>query len=64
MSSVSDPGEGFGGGIAAGSLGEVMRMTESALAAIGVEYQAARPLGEGLGGGGSGRGRKARFQRD
>ena len=32
-----------------------MRMTESALAAIGVEWQAARPLGEGLGGGPSGR---------
>ena len=29
-------------------------MTESALAAIGVESQAARPLGEGLGGGASG----------
>ena len=28
-------------------------MTESALAAIGVECQAARPLGEGLGGGAS-----------
>ena len=30
-------------------------MTESALAAIGVDCQAARPLGEGLGGGASGR---------
>ena len=29
-------------------------MTESALAAIGVDCQAARPLGEGLGGGVSG----------
>ena len=35
-------------------LGEARGMTESALAAIGVECQAARPLGEGLGGGGPG----------